>query len=144
MSYFGAALGTAIGMMIGLVAYTNAWRMKSFLPKEYDFVHEWGKSFVKTDKKAYTYSARLLVGTLFHPIIFVFIWGREGLLQIDLYDNDVLSAVILLLVEATMFSLAIWFNIVKVPETLKLRIIYMQFVIHLIIGLLMGYGYTLL
>lgn len=59
MSYFGAALGAAVGMMIGLVVYSNVWRIKSFLPKEYDFTHEWGKKFEKTDKKVYTYTMRL-------------------------------------------------------------------------------------
>ncbi len=92
MSYFGAALGTAVGMMIGLVIYSNAWRVKSYLPKEYDFTHEWGRKFVKTDKKAYTYTMRLLIGIFFHPFIFVFIWSQEGLLKINLFNSDIISA----------------------------------------------------
>ncbi|MHA2030287.1 MAG: hypothetical protein ACXAB7_05115 [Candidatus Kariarchaeaceae archaeon] len=145
MSYFGAALGTAIGMMIALVTYTNVWRIKSYLPKEYDFMHEWGKKFLKTDKKTYTYTVRLFVGIIFHPVVFVFIWGREGLLKINLYNSDILSGVTLLLIEAVIFSLAIWFDVVKIrPETLKTRIITLQIGLHLLIGLLMGFFYTLL
>ncbi len=144
MSYFGAALGTAIGMMIGLVIYSNAWRVKSYLPKEYDFTHEWGKKFVKTDKKAYTYTMRLLIGIFFHPFIFVFIWSQEGLLKINLFNSDIISAVVLLVFESIMFSIAIWFEIVKIgPATLKTRIIALQMGVHLIIGILMGYTYTL-
>ncbi|MHA2252843.1 MAG: hypothetical protein ACXAD7_20945 [Candidatus Kariarchaeaceae archaeon] len=145
MSYFGAALGAAIGMMIGLFTYTNIWRIKSYLPKDYDFMHEWGKTFLTTDNKAYTYTVRLFVGIIFHPIVFVFVWGREGLLKINLNNNDVLSAIVLLLIEAVIFSIAIWFDIVKIrPPTLKTRIITLQIGIHLLIGILMGYFYSLL
>ncbi|MFW9906390.1 MAG: hypothetical protein ACFFFH_18865 [Candidatus Thorarchaeota archaeon] len=145
MSYFGAALGTAFGMIISTVVFSNAWRVKSYLPKEYDFTHEWGKKFVKTDKKAYTYMLRSLIGIIFHPIVFVFIWGREGLLKINLFNNDVISAVVLLLFESLMFSIAIWIDVVKIrPENLKTRIIPLQIGIHLIVGFLMGYFYTVL
>jgi hypothetical protein len=145
MSYFGAALGSAIGMMIGLVAYSNVWRLNLYLPKEYDFTHEWGKKFINTDKKAYTYTARLLIGMIFHPIIFVFIWSQEGILKVNLFGNDILSATILLFLEAVFFSIAIWFDIVKIrPKTLKIRIIIMQMGVHLVIGILMGSFYTLL
>ncbi|MFX1286808.1 MAG: hypothetical protein ACFFB5_24430 [Promethearchaeota archaeon] len=145
MSYFGAALGTAIGMMIGLVVFSNTWRVKSYLPKEYDFIHEWGKKFVKTDKKVYTYMIRLIVGMIFHPIVFVFIWSQEGLLKINLFNSDIISAVVLLLFESLMFSIAIWIDIVKIrPENLKTRIIPLQIGIHLIVGFLMGYFYTVL
>jgi hypothetical protein len=145
VSYFGAAFGTAIGMMIGLVIYSNIWRVNSYLPKDYDFVHEWGNQFVKADKKAYTYTARLLVGTFFHPIIFVFIWGRDGVLEINLYNSTVVSAVALLLIEAVFFGVAIWFNIVKIaPEDLKVKIIALQFGIHILIGILMGCFYNLM
>ncbi len=144
MSYFGAALGAAVGMMIGLVIYSNAWRIKAYLPKEYDFTHEWGKKFVKTDKKAYTYTMRLLIGIIFHPFVFVFIWSQEGLLKINLFNSDIISAVVLLLFESIMFSIAIWFEIVKIrPTNLKTRIIALQMGVHLIIGFLMGYSYTL-
>jgi hypothetical protein len=145
MSYLGAALGTAIGMMISVVVFSNAWRIKAYLPKEYDFSHEWGKKFAKSDKKAYTYMMRSLIGIILHPIVFVFIWSREGLLKINLYNNDIISAIVLLLIESIMFSIAIWMDIVKIrPENLKTRIITLQIGIHLIIGFLMGLFYTLI
>lgn len=145
MSYFGAALGTAIGMMISVVVFSNAWRIRSFLPKEYDFSHEWGKKFVKTDRKTYTYMMRSLIGIILHPIVFVFIWSREGLLNINLFNNDIISAIVLLLLESIMFSIAIWVDIVKIrPENLKVRIIPLQIGIHLIVGFLMGFFYTLI
>ncbi len=145
MSYFGAALGTVVGMMISLVVFSNVWRIRSYLPKDYDFTHEWGKKFVKTDKKPYTYLVRSFLGIFFHPIIFVFIWGQEGILKINVYDNDLLSAVILLLFESLMFSLAIWIDLVKVrPENLKTRIIPLQIGTHLIVGVCMGIGYILI
>ncbi|MFX0063495.1 MAG: hypothetical protein ACFFC7_15070 [Candidatus Hermodarchaeota archaeon] len=144
MSYFGAAFGTAIGMMIGLVIFSNIWRI-NYLPKEYDFIHEFGKAIVKTDKKIYTYIIRLIVGIFFHPIVFVFIWGREGLLKINLFNSDIISAVVLLLFESIMFSIAIWLDIVKIrPKTLKTRIIALQIGVHLLTGFLMGYFYTLI
>lgn len=138
-------MGSAIGMMIGLVVYSNTWRFNSYLPKEYDFTHEWGKKFINTDKKPYTYTMRLLVGIILHPIIFVFVWSQEGILKINLLNNDVLSAVTLLLIEAVLFGIAIWFDIVKIkPESLKTRIITLQIGVHLVIGLFMGSLYTLL
>ncbi|MHA1992208.1 MAG: hypothetical protein ACW981_19740 [Candidatus Hodarchaeales archaeon] len=144
MSYFGAALGSAIGMMIGLVIFSNAWRLKSFLPKTYDFTHEWGKKFVNTDKKAYTYTVRLIIGVIFHPIVFVFIWSSEGLLKINLFDNDIISAVVLLLIEAVLFGIVIWFDFIKIrPENLKSKVITLQIGVHIVIGTLMGFFYTL-
>jgi len=144
MSYFGAAMGSAIGMMIGLGVYSNAWRYKSYLPKEFDFTHEWGKKFVKNDKKAYTYTVRLLIGIIFHPIIFVFVWSQEGILKVNLFNNDVISAVTLLVIEALFFGIAIWFNVIRIePESLKSRIIRLQMGVHLVIGLLMGFCYSI-
>ena len=145
MSYFGAALGTALGMMISTIVFSNIWKVRSYLPKEYDFTHEWGKKFVKTDKKAFTYIVRSLLGIIFHPVIFVFIWSREGLLKINLFNNDILSAIMLLFLESLMFSLAIWVDIVKIrPSNLKTRIIPLQIGIHLVVGCLMGFFYTLI
>ena len=145
MSYFGAAIGTAIGMMISLVIFSNAWRIRSYLPKDYDFTHEWGKTFVKTDKKAYTYLIRSIIGILLHPIIFVFIWSQEGLLKINILDNTMISAVVLLVIESLIFSLAIWVDIIEIrPEYLKKRIIPLQMLIHIIVGIMMGLFYTLI
>jgi hypothetical protein len=144
MSYFGAAMGTALGMMISLVIFSNAWRIKDYLPKDYDFTHEWGKKFVKTEKKAYTYMARSVLGILFHPVVFVFIWSQEGILKINIFNSDILSAIILLFLESIMFSIAIWLDIVKIrPKNLKTRIIPLQIGIHLIVGFLMGLFYVL-
>ena len=143
MSYFGAATGTIIGMMIGLVLFSNSWRI-NYLPKEYDFVHHYGNFFVKTDKKVITYVIRSLVGIFFHPIVFVFIWGRLGLLKIALINSDILSAVVLLLLESIIFGLAIWLDFVKIsPDILKTKIIFLQMGVHLITGILMGYFFTL-
>jgi hypothetical protein len=145
MSYFGAALGTVLGMMISLVVFSNAWRIKSYLPKDYDFTHEWGKKFVKTDNKKFTYVVRSFIGIILHPIIFVFIWSQEGLLKINIFNNDIISAVTLLFLESLLFSFAIWTDIVKIrPENLKTKIIPLQIGIHLLLGFLMGFFYTLL
>jgi hypothetical protein len=145
MSYFGASMGTALGMIISLGIFSNAWRFGDYLPKEYDFTHEWGKTFVKTEKKAYTYLVRSVIGILFHPILFVFIWSQEGVLKINLLNSDILSAMTLLLLESIMFSIAIWIDLVKIrPENLKTRIIPLQIGIHLIVGFLMGLFYMLI
>ena len=37
-------------MMVGLLLFANAWRA-GLLPKGYDFVHEFGKSLARTDRK---------------------------------------------------------------------------------------------
>jgi len=142
LSYFGAAIGTFIGMMIGLLVFTNSWRF-GFLPKDYDFVHSYGNLFVKTDKKMITYIIRSFVGMFFHPVIFVYVWGETGFLKLNFYNNTILSAVILLLVESILFSLGIWFDLLKIsPEELKLRVISLQLGVHLITGVFMGYFFT--
>ena len=143
MSYFGAAIGTFIGMMIGLLVFTNNWRF-GFLPKEYDFVHNYGNLFVKTDKKMITYVIRSFVGMFFHPIVFVYVWGETGILRLNFFNSTVLSAVILLLIESVMFGLGIWFDVIKLsPNNLKIRVISLQIVVHLVTGILMGYFFTL-
>lgn len=143
MGYFGAAIGTVIGMMIGLVLFSNSWRL-NYLPKEYDFVHRFGNMFVKTDKKMITYAIRSFVGIFFHPIVFVFIWGETGLLKITFFNNTILSAVILLLFESILFSLGIWFDLIQVsPDNLKTRVISLQIAVHLITGILMGYFFNI-
>ena len=83
MGYFGAAIGTVIGMMIGLVLFSNSWRL-NYLPKEYDFVHRFGNMFVKTDKKMITYIIRSFVGIFFHPIVFCFNMGRNGFIEVNI------------------------------------------------------------
>ena len=134
MSYFGAAIGTFLGMMIGLVFFTNSWRL-NFLPKEYDFVHQYGNLFVKTDKKMITYVIRSFVGMFFHPIVFVYVWGETGVLRLNFFNSTVLSAVILLFVESVLFGLGIWFDVIKLsPDNLKIRVISLQIVVHLVTG----------
>ena len=71
-----AAVGAGIGKMINLVVFSNAWRV-GILPKGYDFVHEFGKSLSPIDSKPVTYALRFVVGIIFHPVIFVFIWGPD-------------------------------------------------------------------
>jgi hypothetical protein len=142
LSYFGAAIGTFLGMMIGLVLFTNSWRL-NFLPKEYDFVHSYGNLFVKTDKKMITYVIRSFVGMFFHPIVFVYVWGETGILRLNFFNSTVTSAVILLLIESVMFGLGIWFDVIKLsPNNLKIRVISLQIVVHLVTGILMGYFFT--
>ena len=75
MNYPAAAVGAAIGMMAAILVFSNAWRIR-FLPKGYDFIHEFGKSLVRSDNKRVTYTSRFVMGIIFHPIIFVFVWGR--------------------------------------------------------------------
>ena len=143
MGYFGAAIGTVIGMMIGLVLFSNSWRI-NYLPKEYDFVHRFGNMFVKTEKKMITYVVRSFVGMFFHPIVFVFIWGETGFLKINILNNTILSAVTLLLFESILFGLGIWFDIIQIsPENLKKKVIGLQMGVHIITGILMGYFFTL-
>ncbi len=138
MSYLAAACGAAIGMMVGLLIFTNAWRI-NLLPKEYDFLHEYGKAMIRSDKKPLTYSARMFVGMFFHPMIFVFIWGEDGLLGINILNSSIISAVILLIIEALLFGVLLWTKILSfVPDELISRIFLLQFVMHVIIGLLMG------
>ncbi|MFC1802534.1 hypothetical protein ACFL0D_01045 [Thermoproteota archaeon] len=142
MSYFGAAIGTFLGMMIGLVFFTNSWRL-NFLPKEYDFVHQYGNLFVKTDKKMITYVIRSFVGMFFHPIVFIYVWGETGFLRLNFFNSTILSALVLLFVESVLFGLGIWFDVIKIsPENLKIRVISLQIVVHLVTGVLMGYFFT--
>jgi hypothetical protein len=143
MSYFGAATGTIIGMMIGLVLFSNSWRI-NYLPKEYDFVHQYGKIFVKTEKKMITYVIRSFVGMFFHPIVFVYVWGETGFLKLNFFNNTIISAVILLFLESILFGLGIWFDIIKIsPDNLKIRVITLLLVVHIITGISMGYFFTI-
>ncbi|MBN1679477.1 MAG: hypothetical protein JW966_04245 [Anaerolineae bacterium] len=144
MTYPAAAFGAAIGMLFALVVFSNAWRF-GFLPKEYDFIHEFGKSLVRSDRKPITYTVRFVVGIIFHPVIFVFVWGREGILGIYPFQSDVLSAVLLVLIEASGFAIMLWNGIfVAPPKELVGKVIVLQFAIHLMLGVLMGLSYTIL
>ena len=115
------------------------------LPKEYDFVHEFGKSLVPIDKKPVTYALRFVVGIIFHPVIFVFVWGRDGWLGIDPFNSAVLSAVLLLALESILFAVVLWTRILGIPpRELVGRLIVLQVAIHLVLGVLMGLSYELL
>jgi len=143
MAYFGAAVGTFIGMMIGLGIFSNSWRL-GFLPRDYDFVHMYGKAIVNTDRKAVTYLVRSLFGMLLHPVVFVYFWGETGFLGLS-FGNTVLSGMILLLVESILFGLAIWFDVINVsPDNLKIKVIPLQMVSHMITGVTMGYFFNIL
>lgn len=144
MNYPAAAVGAGIGMMIGLLIFANAWRV-GILPKGYDFVHEFGKSLVRIDSKPVTYALRFVVGTIFHPVIFVFVWGPNGFLGIDPFNSAVLSAVILLALESILFSVVLWTRVLGIPPTeLRGRVIGLQLAFHIILGVLMGLSYELL
>ncbi len=144
MTYPAAAVGAAIGMVLALVIFSNAWRF-GFLPKEYDFIHEFGKSITRSDRRLITYTARFVLGIIFHPVLFVFVWGREGVLGIYPLQSDVLSAVFMVAIEASVFAIMLWNRIfVTPPRALIGKVIVLQFAIHLILGVLMGLSYTLL
>ena len=144
MNYPAAAVGAAIGMIIALLVFSNAWRI-GFLPKGYDFIHEFGKSLVRSDNKRITYVSRFVIGIIFHPVIFVFVWGRDGLLGIHPYNSAVLSAVLLLIIEAILFAILLWTRLLGIPpRELVGKVIVLQFAIHIILGLLMGLSYEIL
>ena len=143
MTYPAAAVGAAVGMMVGLVIFANAWRW-GLLPKDYDFVHEFGKSLVRSDRKRVTYTARFVTGIVFHPVLFVFVWGRDGVLGIYPFQSDVLSALLLVTIEASGFSYLLWKGIlVAPPRELVKKVIVLQFAVHLLLGLLMGLSYAI-
>lgn len=141
MSYFAAACGAGIGMMIAMVIFSNAWRF-GLLPREYDFIHEYGKSLIRIDNKKLTYGSRLILGTILHPVIFVFIWGKDGLLGIHPFNSSIFSAVILLIIESILFSIILWRNFLTFPpRDLLKNVILLQFIIHIIVGISMGLSY---
>ena len=144
MNYPAAAIGAGIGMIIALIVFSNSWRL-GFLPKEYDFIHEFGKSLFHVDSKLVTYAARFVVGIVFHPIIFVFIWGKDGLLGVHPYNSSILSAVLLLVIEAFLFAVVLWTRVLGMPPRRLLgKVIILQSTIHIILGLLMGISYEIL
>lgn len=144
MNYPAAAVGAGIGMVIALVVFSNAWRI-GLLPKGYDFIHEFGKSLIRIDRKPVTYALRFVVGIIFHPVIFVFVWGRDGLLGIHPYNSAVLSAVLLVVVEAILFAVVLWTRVLGMPpRELVGRVIILQFAIHIVLGILMGLSYEVL
>jgi hypothetical protein len=141
MSYFAAACGAGLGMMIGIVIFSNAWRI-GLLPKDYDFIHEYGKSLIRINNKKLTYGIRLLIGMILHPVVFVFIWGKEGYLGINPFNSSIVSAILLLAIESTIFSIVLWTGLMKIStKNLVGRLIGMQFVFHIILGFLMGFTY---
>lgn len=101
-------------MMIALLVFSSAWRI-GILPKGYDFVHEFGRSLVRTDRKPVTYALRFVVGMIFHPVIFVFLWGPDGLLGVNPFGSAVLSAVLLLALESLLFAVVLWTRILGMP-----------------------------
>ena len=144
MSYFAAACGAGFGMMIGMVIFSNAWRI-GLLPKEYDFIHEYGKSLIRIDNKKLTYGIRLLIGMFLHPVVFVFIWGKNGFLDINPLNSSIVSAIVLLAIESTLFGIVLWTELMKIsPKNLVGRLILLQFFFHIILGFLMGFTYDVL
>ena len=144
MSYFAAACGAGLGMMIGMVIFSNAWRT-GLLPRDYDFIHEYGKSLIRIDNKKLTYGIRLLIGMILHPVVFVFIWGKDGYLGINLLNSSIVSAIVLLAIESILFSIILWIGLLKIStKEIVDRLIGLQFVFHIILGFLMGFTYDFL
>ena len=144
MSYFAAACGAGLGMMIGMVIFSNVWRI-GILPKDYDFIHEYGKSLIRIDNKKLTYGIRLIIGMLLHPVVFVFIWGKDGYMGINLLNSSIVSGIVLLAIESILFSIVLWTGLLKIsPKHLIGSLIVIQFVFHIILGFLMGFTYEVL
>ena len=144
MSYFAAAFGSGLGMIIGMFVFSNAWRI-GLLPKGYDFIHEYGKSLIRIDNKKLTYGVRLFIGTLLHPVVFVFLWGKDGYLGINLLNSSIVSAIVLLAIESTFFSIILWTGLLKISsKNLVGRLIGLQFIFHILLGFLMGFTYDYL
>ena len=144
MNYPAAAVGAAIGMMVALLIFSNAWRI-GFLPKGYDFIHEFGKALIRSDNKRVTYASRFVIGIIFHPVLFVFVWGRDGLLGIHPYNSAILSAVLLLTIEAILFAILLWTRVLGMPPRKLLgKVIVLQFAVHIVLGVLMGLSYQIL
>lgn len=131
-------------MVIALVVFANAWRV-GLLPREYDFVHEFGRSLVHSDNRRVTYAVRFVIGIILHPVVFVFVWGKDGLLGIHPFDSAVLSAVLLLIVETSIFAIVLWTRVLGIPPSeLAGKVIMLQAVAHVVLGLLMGLSYEAL
>ena len=144
MGYPAAALGAGIGMMLFLAGFANAWRI-SLLPREYDFIHEFGRSLVPIDKRPVTYSVRFVVGIVLHPVLFVFVWGPDGWLGINPLNSALLSAVLLLALESVLFGVVLWTRFLGMPpKELVSRVIALQIALHLVVGVCMGLSYQLL
>ena len=144
MNYPAAAVGAGIGMIIALIVFSISRRV-GFLPDGYDFIHEFGKSLFHTDSKPVTYVLRLVIGIVFHPVIFVFVWGKDGLLDIHPYNSSVLSAVLLLAIESILFAVVLWSRVLGMPPRKLLgKVIILQFAIHILLGVLMGLSYEIL
>jgi len=141
MSYYAASCGSAIGMMVSTYIYANAWRW-DLLPKDFDFIHEFGRGIAKIDNRKVTMVVRMIVGAIAHPMIFVFIWGRDGLLGIDPLNSSVMSALLLLTLESALFSIGLWRGIpVKVPDEYLKKVIVLQLILHVHLGFWMGLTY---
>ena len=124
-----------------MFVYANAWRW-GLLPKDFDFIHEFGKGIVGVDDRRVTTVVRMVVGTLAHPVIFVFIWGADGFLGIDPLGSPVLGAMLLLTAESVLFSIGLRTGIpVKVPEGYLGRVIALQLALHVHLGFWMGLLY---
>jgi len=144
MSYFAAACGAGFGMLVSLIVFSNVWRF-NILPKEYDFIHEFGKSLIRIDNRKFAYAIRFIIGMLLHPVIFVCIWGKDGFLGINPYNSSVVSALVLVSIEAALFSFVLWTKVLNIsPKNLVVRLIILQFAVHMFLGIIMGFTYDVL
>ena len=92
-----------------------------------------------------THAVRFVIGIIFQAVVFVFVWGRDGLLHIDPLNSAVLSAVLLLVVETIIFAVVLWTRVLGIPpRELAGKVIMLQAVVHVVLGLLMGLSYEAL
>ena len=141
MTYIGAAIGATIGMTIALLVFRNVWRV-GYLPEGYDFIHDIGKAqtFGRFDSPKLSYGTRYLLAIFVLPVIFVFIWGQTGILGISVLNNTILTAIVLMILESSVFALALKTRVMGVPpRELVNKLIALQFVNHIILGIFMGY-----
>lgn len=140
MTYIGAAIGATIGMTIVLLIFRNIWRI-GYLPEGYDFIHDIGKAQIPwIDSPKLSYGIRYLLALFLLPVIFVFIWGQSGVLGISVLNNTILTAILLMILESSLFALALKTRVLGVPPVeLVNKLIALQFVNHIILGIFMGY-----
>ena len=141
INYFGAMIGAVIGMTFALLVFRNVWRI-GYLPAGYDFIHDIGKAqtLKRFDSPLLSYATRYAMAIFLLPVIFLYIWGKDGILGISILDSTILTAVVLMIIESSVFALALKTRVMGVPpRDLVNKLIVLQFVNHIILGISMGY-----
>ncbi|OLS28016.1 MAG: hypothetical protein HeimC2_09200 [Candidatus Heimdallarchaeota archaeon LC_2] len=137
MELITTMIGGLIGTLVSVLwlAYANKF---GFLPKEWRFFEDGVATLQKNSNRLLLYGPRFILGGAILPVVFLYVWGPDGLLGISIANSIVLSSLLLALIEFVLMTLGILLGAFKQPKNATIPLILVTLIGHLNLGFWIG------